>query len=120
KCPREYRPAAGRSPKSMRKRFASNRRNKRARKTCGPEAVQERRAEPMTTVRHRRTRTKNLNGQTTDSSGILALGGFMTRKPWLLLMALFGALALVSCTGAKSDSNSEIVIGEFGSLTGTT
>ena len=44
----------------------------------------------------------------------------MTRKPWLLLMALFGALALVSCTGAKSDSNSEIVIGEFGSLTGTT
>jgi branched-chain amino acid transport system substrate-binding protein len=35
-------------------------------------------------------------------------------------MALFGALALVSCTGAKSDSNSEIVIGEFGSLTGTT
>jgi len=44
----------------------------------------------------------------------------MTRKPWLLLLCIFGVLGLMSCTGAKSDSSSEIVIGEFGSLTGTT
>src|SRR5215470_12261445 len=48
------------------------------------------------------------------------LGGFMRRKPWLLVLVFFGALVLVSCTGAKSDSVSEIVIGEYGSLTGTT
>src|SRR5215470_19705424 len=47
-------------------------------------------------------------------------GGFMRRKPWLILLGLVGVLALMSCTGAKSDSSSEIVIGEFGSLTGTT
>src|SRR5262245_34594015 len=44
----------------------------------------------------------------------------MTRKPWLLLLGIFGVLALMSCTGGKSDSSSETVIGEFGSLTGTT
>src|SRR4030095_5271185 len=45
----------------------------------------------------------------------------MTRKPWLLLWCLISVFALASCTGAKTDSNStEIVIGEFGSLTGTT
>jgi branched-chain amino acid transport system substrate-binding protein len=45
----------------------------------------------------------------------------MNRKPWLILLCVLSALALVSCTGAKSDPNShEIVIGEFGSLTGTT
>jgi len=44
----------------------------------------------------------------------------MRRKPWLLVLVFFGALVLVSCTGAKSDSVSEIVIGEYGSLTGTT
>ena len=44
----------------------------------------------------------------------------MRRKPWLLLLGFLGALPLMSCTGAKTDSTSEIVIGEFGSLTGTT
>lgn len=45
----------------------------------------------------------------------------MKRKPWLLLFSVLGALVAASCTGAKTDSNSnEIVIGEFGSLTGTT
>src|SRR2546426_6151626 len=45
----------------------------------------------------------------------------MRRKLWLLLFCSIGVLALASCTGAKSDSNSaEIVVGEFGSLTGTT
>src|SRR5437667_3749936 len=72
-----------------------------------------------------RTRTKNRNGETTDSSGILALGGTMRLKPWLVgLLCLFSAIslsALSACTGAKTDSGSaEIVIGEFGSLTGTT
>ncbi len=45
----------------------------------------------------------------------------MKRKPWLLLVGVMGAFLLASCTNAKTDSNSnEIVIGEFGSLTGTT
>jgi branched-chain amino acid transport system substrate-binding protein len=45
----------------------------------------------------------------------------MKRKPLLALLCVLVAVALGSCTGAKSDSNSsEIVIGEFGSLTGTT
>jgi branched-chain amino acid transport system substrate-binding protein len=45
----------------------------------------------------------------------------MNRKPWLFLLCVLVALALGSCTGAKSDPNShEIVIGEFGSLTGAT
>jgi branched-chain amino acid transport system substrate-binding protein len=45
----------------------------------------------------------------------------MRHRSWLLLLCLFCAIALASCTGAKSDSNStEIVIGEFGSLTGST
>jgi branched-chain amino acid transport system substrate-binding protein len=45
----------------------------------------------------------------------------MNRKPLLALLSVLVAVALGSCTGAKSDSNSsEIVIGEFGSLTGTT
>jgi len=71
-------------------------------------------------VLHRKTRTKNHNGKSTRPSGILPLGGFMTRKPWLILLCVVGVFALTSCTGAKSDSTSEIVIGEFGSLTGTT
>jgi branched-chain amino acid transport system substrate-binding protein len=49
---------------------------------------------------------------------ILRWEAFMTRK---FLWWLCGVLLLASCTGAKSDSNeNEIVIGEFGSLTGTT
>ena len=45
----------------------------------------------------------------------------MTRKPLLLLLGFISALALTACAGASTDSNSnEIVIGEFGSLTGTT
>jgi len=44
----------------------------------------------------------------------------MRRKPWLFLLFVVGVFALTSCTGARSDSTSEIVIGEFGSLTGTT
>jgi branched-chain amino acid transport system substrate-binding protein len=45
----------------------------------------------------------------------------MSRKLWLLLWCLISVFALASCTGAKTDSNAtEIVIGEFGSLTGTT
>src|SRR5438093_5194207 len=45
----------------------------------------------------------------------------MSHKPRLLVLCLVSAIALMSCAGAKSDSNSnEIVIGEFGSLTGTT
>src|SRR5262245_11254150 len=45
----------------------------------------------------------------------------MKRKPWVLLACLFIALLCGSCTGASSNSNSnEIVVGEFGSLTGTT
>jgi len=42
-------------------------------------------------------------------------------KTRLFALCLAGALGLASCTGAKSDANTtEIVIGEFGSLTGTT
>jgi len=45
----------------------------------------------------------------------------MIRTPWFVLLCLLAALAVTSCAGAKSDSNAnEIVIGEFGSLTGTT
>jgi branched-chain amino acid transport system substrate-binding protein len=77
---------------------------------------------PASTImgRRNRTRTKNHKGQA-RSSGILGAGRVMNRKPLLALLCVVGALALGSCTGAKSDSNtSEIVIGEFGSLTGTT
>jgi branched-chain amino acid transport system substrate-binding protein len=43
------------------------------------------------------------------------------RKLRLLISCLIGAGLLTSCTGARSDSNSsEIVVGEFGSLTGDT
>src|SRR5438105_4385787 len=45
----------------------------------------------------------------------------MRRKPWLLVFSLVCAIALTSCAGAKSVSgSSDIVVGEFGSLTGTT
>src|SRR5262249_55763605 len=58
---------------------------------------------------------------TTGSSGILAQGGLMGHKPWVFVLCLLSAMALMSCAGASSDSGSkEIVIGEFGSLTGTT
>src|SRR5262245_62311292 len=47
--------------------------------------------------------------------------GFMTREPWLVRFCLFSLIGLTSCGGARSDSNStEVVVGEFGSLTGTT
>ena len=44
----------------------------------------------------------------------------MRHRLWQLVLCLLCAISLVSCTGARSDSGSEIVIGEFGSLTGTT
>jgi branched-chain amino acid transport system substrate-binding protein len=45
----------------------------------------------------------------------------MRRKPLFLILCFVGALTLTACTGAKTDSNTtEIVIGEFGSLTGST
>src|SRR5262245_50665068 len=45
----------------------------------------------------------------------------MRRKPLFLILCFVGALAVTACTGAKTDSNTtEIVIGEFGSLTGST
>jgi branched-chain amino acid transport system substrate-binding protein len=45
----------------------------------------------------------------------------MKSKPWVLFLCLLSVFVFVSCAGAKTDSNSsEIVIGEFGSLTGTT
>jgi branched-chain amino acid transport system substrate-binding protein len=45
----------------------------------------------------------------------------MMRKLRLLISCFIGATLLASCTGARSDSNSsEIVIGEYGSLTGDT
>ena len=45
----------------------------------------------------------------------------MRRKPWAFVLCFCSALALMTCRGAKSDSEvNEIVIGEFGSLTGTT
>lgn len=44
----------------------------------------------------------------------------MRHRLWQFVLCLLCAIALVSCTGARSDSGSEIVIGEFGSLTGTT
>jgi branched-chain amino acid transport system substrate-binding protein len=45
----------------------------------------------------------------------------MNRQSWLVFLCLVSALALLSCAGAKSDSGSnEIIVGEFGSLTGTT
>jgi branched-chain amino acid transport system substrate-binding protein len=47
----------------------------------------------------------------------------MRKQAWLLVLCLFGAVALVSCTGGNSgadSTSSEIIIGEFGSLTGTT
>jgi branched-chain amino acid transport system substrate-binding protein len=37
-----------------------------------------------------------------------------------LLISLFSAIVLVSCAGNTTDQSSEIVIGEFGSLTGNT
>jgi branched-chain amino acid transport system substrate-binding protein len=45
----------------------------------------------------------------------------MNRKSWLIVLFLVTVAALTSCAGAKSDSgSSDIVVGEFGSLTGTT
>src|SRR5689334_24266202 len=45
----------------------------------------------------------------------------MKRKQLLLLIGVLGAFILTSCTGANTASNAtEIVVGEFGSLTGTT
>ena len=43
----------------------------------------------------------------------------MKRTPWLLGLWLCGAVVLAACAGDQADSD-EIVIGEFGSLTGTT
>src|SRR4030095_15742382 len=94
--------------------------SKLVRKIPGPSACAARRRVRTIMVQHRKIRTKNHNGKSTRPSGILALGGFMSRKPWLFLLCVVGVVALTSCTGARSDSTSEIVIGEFGSLTGTT
>jgi branched-chain amino acid transport system substrate-binding protein len=45
----------------------------------------------------------------------------MKRKARLVVLCLFSAVALMSCSGAQSNSTSaDIVVGEFGSLTGTT
>ena len=45
----------------------------------------------------------------------------MRRKPLFLILCCVATLTLSACTGAKTDSNTtEIVIGEFGSLTGST
>jgi len=48
--------------------------------------------------------------------------GFMRGKPWLLVLCFASILAVTSCgSGGSSASNAtEIVVGEFGSLTGTT
>src|SRR5262245_50017269 len=55
------------------------------------------------------------------SSGILRLGGSMRHRGSLVLLSLLTAVGLASCTGASSNSNSSwIVIGEYGSLTGST
>ena len=44
----------------------------------------------------------------------------MKRRSWLLVLALVVAPLLASCGGAGGGDDTEIVIGEFGSLTGTT
>src|SRR5437867_13398413 len=45
----------------------------------------------------------------------------MKHRSWLLVLSLVGTLALTSCAAAGRDQQSaEIVIGEYGSLTGTT
>jgi branched-chain amino acid transport system substrate-binding protein len=44
----------------------------------------------------------------------------MSHRPWVFVLCI-SALALISCTGAKSAADApDIVVGEFGSLTGTT
>src|SRR5262245_46939475 len=43
----------------------------------------------------------------------------MRRKPWLILLCVAGVFTLTSCTGARSDSTFDIVIGGFGFLMGT-
>ena len=44
----------------------------------------------------------------------------MKRHPWLLALTLSGTLALSACNGGQGGDSDEILIGEFGSLTGTT
>src|SRR5687767_8552920 len=44
----------------------------------------------------------------------------MKRTVWLLALCLLGTGALVSCSEGAGGEENEIVIGEFGSLTGTT
>jgi branched-chain amino acid transport system substrate-binding protein len=45
----------------------------------------------------------------------------MNRQTWVVFLSIVSVFALLSCAGANSDSGSnEIVVGEFGSLTGTT
>jgi branched-chain amino acid transport system substrate-binding protein len=44
----------------------------------------------------------------------------MMRKSWLVVLCLLGGMALMSCAGATDQESNEIVIGEYGSLTGTT
>src|SRR5687767_14604852 len=44
----------------------------------------------------------------------------MKRHPWLLAVCLCGTLALTACAGDQGGESDEIVIGEYGSLTGTT
>ena len=44
----------------------------------------------------------------------------MKVNPWLLSLWLCGTVALTACAGDQAGDSNEIVIGEYGSLTGTT
>jgi branched-chain amino acid transport system substrate-binding protein len=45
----------------------------------------------------------------------------MKRKPWFVALCLFATLAFLSCSGdQQAEQSNEILIGEYGSLTGTT
>src|SRR5215208_2370577 len=44
----------------------------------------------------------------------------MKHKSWLLVLCFVGGTPLVSCSGGAGGESSEILIGEYGSLTGTT
>jgi branched-chain amino acid transport system substrate-binding protein len=44
----------------------------------------------------------------------------MKRRPWVLASLVLGTAGLVSCAGQEQGESDEIVIGEYGSLTGST
>lgn len=44
----------------------------------------------------------------------------MSQRPWLLLLSICAALLLGACAGDRGGDPNEILIGEYGSLTGTT